>query len=97
LPDFVLVEVSNRNLPVSYANAFLKPVSGFSDKSLMANSVEKLSGYVERLSKVYNLEPERAYLTVDNLAFLDLKAMLSLNDLGKWLDSYLPNEVLSKS
>ena len=97
LPDFVLVEVSNRNLPVSYANAFLKPVSGFSDKSLMVNSVEKLSGYVERLSNVYNLEPKRAYLTVDNLAFLDLKATLSLNDLGKWLDSHLPNEVMPKS
>jgi CRISPR system Cascade subunit CasC len=90
LPDFVLVEVSNRNLPVSYANAFLKPVSGFSDKSLMVNSVEKLSEYVARLSKVYNLEPKRAYLTVDNLAFLDLKAVPSLNDLGKWLDTHLP-------
>jgi CRISPR system Cascade subunit CasC len=97
LPDFVLVEVSNRNLPVNYANAFLKPVSGFSDKSLIVNSVEKLSGYVKRLSNVYNLEPKRAYLTVDNLAFLDLKATLSLNDLGKWLDSHLPNEVLPKS
>jgi hypothetical protein len=90
LPDFVLVEVSDRNLPVSYANAFLKPVSGFSDKSLMVNSVEKLSEYVARLSKVYNLEPKRAYLTVDNLAFLDLKAVPSLNDLGKWLDTHLP-------
>ena len=97
LPDFVLVEVSDRNLPVSYANAFLKPVSGFSDKSLMVNSVEKFSEYIARLSKVYNLEPKRAYLTVDNLAFLDLKAAPSLNDLGKWLDTHLPNGVLPKS
>jgi len=90
LPDFVLVEVSDRNLPVSYANAFLKPVSGFSDKSLMANAVEKMSGYVERLSKVYNLDPKRAYLTVDNLPFLKLQAQPSLKDLEKWLDALLP-------
>lgn len=90
LPDFVLVEVSDRNLPVSYANAFLKPVYGFSDKSLMANSVDKLAEYVTRLSKVYNLDPKRAYLTVDNLKFLDLQAQPSLEDLGKWLDALLP-------
>lgn len=90
LPDFVLVEVSDRNLPVSYANAFLKPVYGFSDKSLMANSVEKLSEYVTRLSKVYNLDPKRAYLAVDNLAFLDLKVQASLKALEDWLNALLP-------
>lgn len=86
LPDFVLVEVSGRNLPVSYANAFLKPVRQSGDKSLLVNSVEQLSGYVERLSKAYNLTPQRAYMVVDDLAFLDLKAQPSLNDLKAWLE-----------
>jgi len=90
LPDFVLVEVSERNLPVSYANAFLKPVYGFSDKSLMENSVAKLSEYVARLSKVYNLDLKRAYMTVDNLAFLDFKAQPSLKYLKDWLVAQLP-------
>ncbi len=89
LPDFVLVEVSERNLPVSYANAFLKPASGFGDKSLMANSVKQMSEYVARLSKVYGLKPQRAFIAVDDLAFLDLKAQASLNDLKKWLEPQL--------
>ena len=89
LPDFVLVEVSDRNLPVSYANAFLKPTSGFGDKSLMANSVKQMSDYVARLSKVYNLKPQRAYIAVDDLPFLDLKAQASLNEVKKWLEPQL--------
>lgn len=89
LPDFVLVEVSERNLPVSYANAFLKPVSGFGDKSLMANSVKQMSDYVTRLSKAYNLAPNRAYLAVDGLPFHDLKAQASLDDVKKWLEPQL--------
>lgn len=90
LPDLVLVEVSERNLPVSYANAFLKPVRGNSDETLMANSVEALSGYAAKLSKAYNLAPQRAYLSVDDLALLDLAAQPSLDDLGAWLEARLP-------
>jgi len=89
LPDFMLVEVSERNLPVSYANAFLKPVSGFGEKSLMANSVKQLSDYVDRLSKVYNLQPQRAYITTDDLPFLDIKPNAALEDLKKWIDPHL--------
>ena len=89
LPDFVLVEVSGRNLPVSYANAFLKPVGGFGEKSLMANSVKQMSEYVTKLSKAYNLEPERAYLAVDDLPFLDLRSSGSLDDLKGWLSPQL--------
>ncbi|HRJ58573.1 MAG TPA: type I-E CRISPR-associated protein Cas7/Cse4/CasC [Anaerolineales bacterium] len=89
LPDFVLVEVSDRNLPISYANAFLKPVGGFGEKSLMANSVKQMSEYVTKLSKAYNLQPKRAYLAVDDLPFLDLGSSESLDDLKGWLSPQL--------
>ena len=89
LPDFVLVEFSDRNLPVSYANAFLTPARGYSEQSLMADSVGRLSEYVARLSKVYGLKPQRAYIATDNLVFLDLQAQESLADLKKWLESQL--------
>lgn len=87
-PDFVLVEVSDRNLPVSYANAFLKPVSGFGN-SMMTNSIKQMSDYVAQLSEVYGLKPQRAYLAVGNQAFLDLKAQKSLDQLVQWLSSQL--------
>ena len=32
LPDFILVEVSDKNLPVSYANAFLKPARAYGEQ-----------------------------------------------------------------
>lgn len=90
LPDFVLVEVSDRNLPVSYANAFLKPAYGTSNQSLLANSVKQMSEYVARLSKVYGLSPHRAFIAVDDdLAFLDQKSHGSLDDLKKWLEPQL--------
>jgi CRISPR system Cascade subunit CasC len=88
--DFVLVELSDINLPVSYANAFLKPVTGFSDKSLLDNSVKRLEGYVERLSKVYDLNPQRGYISTDNLAFMGIKAHSSLKELQAWLGALLP-------
>ncbi len=90
LPDFILVEASDRNLPVSYANAFLKPVRGSSDQSLLANSIEALASYVARLSRAYNLSPQRAYLAVDDCEFLGLKAQPSLDGLKSWLDQQLP-------
>jgi CRISPR system Cascade subunit CasC len=88
-PDFILVEVSGRNLPINYANAFLKPVKGYGNQTLLANSVEQFSEYVGRLSKAYNLTPNRAYLTIQDLAFLDLKAQPSLDDLKSWLDKQI--------
>ncbi len=88
-PDFVLVEVSERNLPVSYANAFLVPVRGNSDGSLLANSVDALDSYVEKLSKVYNLTPERAHISVSGSKFDKKDSKPSLDDLKKWLGEQL--------
>jgi len=92
LPDFVLVEVSERNLPVSYVNAFVVPVKGYSDQSLLTNSVTALSTYASRLSQAYNLEAQRAYMSVGDLPFMDLKAKPSLNDLKQWLKAQLPTQ-----
>lgn len=91
LPDFVLVEVSERNLPISYANAFLKPVSGRSDETLMDNSIAALQTYAAKLSRAYNLTPERAHLAVNDQTFLDADGKASLDDLGKWVVGKLPS------
>lgn len=90
LPDFILVEVSERNLPISYANAFLKPVRGTSDETLMDNSIQALNGYASKLSRAYNLAPERAHLAVNGQTFLDADDKVSLDALGEWVASKLP-------
>lgn len=86
-PDFILVEVSQRNLPINYANAFLKPVKGYGEKTLLLNSIEQLSDYVSRLSRVYGLTPERAYLAIEDVSFLDLKEKSTIKDLQSWLEA----------
>ncbi len=91
LPDFVWVQVSERNLPISYANAFLKPVRGQSDETLMDNSIQALDEYAAKLNRAYNLTPESAFLAVNGQTFVNLKSQTSLDDLCKWIESKLPS------
>jgi len=88
--DFVFVEVSERNLPVSYVNAFVTPVNGNNYQSLLKNSVATFSTYAGRLIKAYSLGAQRAYMSVEDFPFMDLKAQPSLEDLKQWLAAQLP-------
>ncbi|MGQ9502993.1 MAG: type I-E CRISPR-associated protein Cas7/Cse4/CasC [Anaerolineae bacterium] len=90
LPDMVLVEVMHDNLPVSYANAFLKPARPSSDQSLTAVSVALLSDYMNRVIPAYNLDAERAYTALDAYQLPFAKPCDSLKDLQEWLAKQLP-------
>lgn len=92
LPDFILVEVSQRNLPVNHANAFLKPVRESYDIDLMTASIQALAGYIEKVSGRYNLNPERAYLAMDEVTLSGAEPVSSLVDLKEWLAERLPVE-----
>lgn len=50
VPELVLVEVSKRKQPISYANAFLEPVQG---DDLMLESVRALGQYCESIAAAY--------------------------------------------
>lgn len=90
LPDLVLVEVSQRNLPISYVNAFLKPVKPEGGKSQMQVSIERLNEYVSVINRKYGIQAARAAMTTDD-SRLDLaKPMESLSDLCEWLGEQLP-------
>jgi len=85
LPDFVLVEVSDNNLPVSYANAFLKPVQQDHRSTLMQNSIQALNDYAGRLRQVYGLNGHAAYFTVA-AATVDFAADIqSLPEMKTWV------------
>jgi CRISPR system Cascade subunit CasC len=90
LPDLVLVEVSQKNLPVSYANAFLKPARASGDQSLIDVSVQKLADYMEKVSKSYGLENQRAFIAVQDYTLPAAAHQESLSDLQKWLEAQLP-------
>lgn len=92
LPDFLMVEVSARNLPVSYANAFIKPAYASGDRTLMDVSVEMLSGYLEKLSVAYDLNPSRAFLSLNGASLTGAERAISLAALQNWLVGQLPTE-----
>jgi len=92
LPDFMAVEVSKRNLPVSYVNAFLKPVFASGDRTLMDASIEQFDAYVNGLTQTYNLSFDRAYLATNGARFTKAEKAASLSDLQNWLDKHLPEE-----
>ena len=86
LPDFVLLEVCPRILPVNYANAFLQPARPKDGKTLMEVSIEQLAGHVLQMSKLYSLKAERAFLTTQaNNKLGDWQTKATLEDLKTWL------------
>lgn len=91
LPDLVLVEVMRDNLPVSYANAFLKPARPSGDQSLMDASVAQLKNYMDQVSRVYGLEAQRAYIALqDSYQLPHAQYYRNLKELQKWLAEQLP-------
>jgi CRISPR system Cascade subunit CasC len=90
LPDLVLIEVRDKNLPVSYANAFLKPARPSGDQSLMDASVGKLADYVARVTKTFGLAGPRALIAVQEYALPGAEALPSLPELCQWLSAQLP-------
>jgi CRISPR system Cascade subunit CasC len=67
LPDLILVEVREKNLPVSYANAFLEPARATRQETLMQNAITKLDDYMTRIGTMYNLEDMDARATAATL------------------------------
>lgn len=68
LPDAILIEVRKKNIPVSYANAFVKPAVPNGKKDLVEDSIEKLVGYVEVINSKYDLESSpRLWFTTGNM------------------------------
>ena len=85
LPDVILLEVSPRNIPVSYANAFLKPIYPKSDKNLMDASVDAFGTYMGKVSGTFNLKAERAFTSTQEYKINGAEKKASLADLQNWL------------
>jgi CRISPR system Cascade subunit CasC len=83
LPDFVMVEVSDKNIPVSYANAFLKPADNFNG-SLMENSIKRLDEYAAQLRTAYGLNGRRAYFAIPAVDLTGAENAQSLPALQTW-------------
>lgn len=85
LPDLLLVEIRNQNLPVSYANAFLKPVWATGRTSLMDASVEQLTQYMGRINDLYEIQAVRAWIATGDWELPGATRLPSLGALLAWL------------
>jgi CRISPR system Cascade subunit CasC len=85
LPDLVLVEVRGRNLPVSYANAFVDPVWTKGRPSLIEKSTKALADYMGTVNGLYNIDATRAWVSTNDVALPDAARQASLRDLLAWL------------
>jgi CRISPR system Cascade subunit CasC len=81
-PSLVLVEVRESNLPVSYANAFSKPVDAKSGQGLERNSADKLKEEAETLAEMYGLDAKGRWLLAKHeIQILNTTATRSLKDI----------------
>lgn len=85
LPDFVCVELRERNIPINYANAFMKPVDKSHQQSLMQNSITQLDEYVQSIQQMYAIPTQTAYISTQETAYTATKQP-SLPALKQWLD-----------
>lgn len=88
-PDVTLVEVSPKNLPVSYTNAYLKPARGSQSCSLIEDAAAKLADYMQRAIYGYGLVADRAYFSLYPFRLPESQSVDTLADLHEWLASRL--------
>lgn len=89
LPDFVLVEISDTNLPVSYANAYLKPAQQDYQGTLMENAIQALNDYAEKLRQTYGLNGRAAYITTTGKTIAFAQDVKTLPDLLNWVSQQI--------
>ncbi len=89
LPDLVLVEISQRNIPVSYANAFLKPAKPSHDHTIMQVSINNLSDYLQKTLQKYTLPAQRAFVSLDEQTIPTCQSLRNMDELIHWLAQQL--------
>lgn len=82
LPDAILVEVRGQKSPVSYANAFVKPIQTRSGEDLVENSIRGLKTHVEQVTKKFSLRSKgRFWLTTREVQIDGAQSCETVDDL----------------
>ena len=76
--EFILVEICKGKFPISYANAFLRPVEG---ADLMAESAKALAGYVHAVAKAFSPPDTRRLLLAVASGSVDIEGARRVEDL----------------
>ena len=84
VPELILVEVSNKKCPISYANAFLKAIEG---SDLMSESAKALGGYIDAVAKAFSPADMRRVLLAVGSASVDTGGANRVDTLDALVDS----------
>jgi CRISPR system Cascade subunit CasC len=79
-PDGILIEIKDKGVPISYANAFAKPAAR-GERDIVAQSIAQLGQYVNDLYTGYG-KPEHRFWFSPNLRF-PLTAQIIVEENGK--------------
>jgi len=94
LPDGILIEVRHDKTPVSYANAFVKPVTVQRDSDLVDQSLLQFKNHVERITHKFSLRaPLRLWFTTRDTRLEGATDCETLDDLFARLTSYLEGQL----
>lgn len=86
LPDFILATVSPRNVPTSYANAFINPAKQTSKTSLMDDSIAKLEKHIQTVQQTYpQLVGSAAYIATGETGVASAEKQANLLTLQQWV------------
>ena len=94
LPAAILIEVRPSRTPVSYANAFVKPVSRGVD-GLVATSLEEFGKHVQALTKGFSLKSDHRWLLAPEFPEYSIEGVTkaaSLDDLCRQLAATVKGE-----
>jgi CRISPR system Cascade subunit CasC len=80
--ELMLVEAGSRQ-PRTLGNAFREPVKARTN-SMLADTLEKLSGYIGNIDTAYGNQRERRLMAVDPSAVVPAAERLPLDDLAAW-------------
>lgn len=95
LPDGILIEVRENNVPVSYANAFVKPVTPQGGSDLVDQSLLQFKTHVERITHKFSLKaPLRLWFTTRGTRIDGVTECETLDDLLGSLDTHLEGRLL---
>jgi len=84
VPELILVEVSKPKWPISYANAFLKPVEGL---NLMTESAAALREYIHSVVAAFEPPDVRRVLLAVGSASVDIRQAERVDTLDNLVDS----------
>jgi CRISPR system Cascade subunit CasC len=89
-PDAILVEVKNQRVPISYANAFVKPVQPHDRSDLVQASLEAFTQYVAVLKSSYGLNGRSFWLTTRENRLDGATPVQNLEELGRAVLASIP-------